>query len=62
MGQCKPTVTVDEIMRYEAGEMEDRAELLEFFQRLIDSGLAWRLQGSYGRAATRLIEAGLCRR
>lgn len=52
---------VDEIMRYEAGEMGDD-EVVVFFQKLIDTGLAWQLQGCYGRQAARLIEQGLCRR
>lgn len=52
--------TVDFIMRFEAGELEDEAELAEGFQHLIDSGVAWRLQGFYGRTAAALIEAGLC--
>jgi hypothetical protein len=52
---------VDQIMRYEQGEM-DEAEAIEFFQHLIDSGLAWQLQGHYGRTAQRIIDAGLCRR
>jgi hypothetical protein len=48
---------VDNIMRYENGEM-DEEEIREFFQHLMDTGLAWTLQGAYGRMAARLIEAG----
>ena len=50
---------VDKIMQYENGEMSEE-ELVEFFQMLIDSGMAWTLQGSYGRMAAQLIEAGYC--
>ena len=50
---------VDEIMQYENGEMDEET-LIDFFQRLIDSKLAWQLQGCYGRQAARLIEAGVC--
>jgi hypothetical protein len=49
---------VDRIIDYESGLMEEQ-EALEFFQDLVDSGLAWQLQGHYGRTASRLIEAGL---
>jgi hypothetical protein len=49
---------VDKIIRYENGEM-DTAEVLDLFADLIKSGLAWSLQGSYGRAAASLIEGGL---
>ena len=34
-------------------------EILEAWQYLLDSGTVWNLQGSYGRQAQRLIEAGL---
>lgn len=54
------TPSVDDIIAYEQGEM-DPDDIGTFFQRLIDSGLAWKLQGSYGRAAMRLIEEGICR-
>jgi hypothetical protein len=54
----QPHDEVADIMRYEAGEM-DEAEMVEFFQRLVDSGDAWRLQGAYGRMAYRLIHLGL---
>jgi len=29
-------------------------------QKYINSGLAWKLEGSYGRAAMRALESGLC--
>ncbi len=49
----------DKIMAYEQGEMNEE-ECLDFFQGLIDTGLAWRLQGSYGRTAMSLINSGYC--
>jgi hypothetical protein len=52
---------VGKIIEYENGEMGEE-EMIEFFQELIDSGYAWRLQGHYGRTAAALIEAGLCHR
>ena len=51
--------TVGFIMAYEDGELSDE-EIIKGFQELIDSGIVWKLQGHYGRMATRLIEAGLC--
>jgi hypothetical protein len=49
---------VEDIMRFEDGEMDTQEEVIEFFQKLVDSGLAWSLQGSYGRMATHMIEQG----
>ena len=50
---------VDKIIAYEAGELSEK-ETIKLFQELIDSGSAWQLQGSYGRRANALIEAGVC--
>ncbi len=36
-------------------------EILEAWQYLLDTGLVWTLQGSYGRTAMNLIEQGLLR-
>ena len=49
---------VGAIIDFENGEL-DRDGTIELFQNLVNSGLAWQLQGSYGRAAVALIEAGL---
>lgn len=46
-----------QIIAYESGDLDDEATI-ELFQRLVDSGLAWKLQGHYGRTAKRLIDAG----
>ena len=50
---------VQDIIDYENGDM-DWDRIVEMFQKLIDSGQAWTLQGSYGRMAQRLIENGDC--
>ena len=34
-------------------------ETLDAWQYLVDTGLAWQLQGSFGRMAVNLIDAGL---
>lgn len=46
------------IIDFEQGLLDDDATLA-LFQELVDTGLAWQLQGSYGRTARDLIEAGL---
>ena len=51
----------DSIIAYEQGELSDD-EVIELFQHLINIGLAWSLQGSYGRMAQHLIQIGECHR
>jgi len=39
-------------------EAESEDQVREAWQYLVDTGLAWTLQGWFGRTATALIEAG----
>ncbi len=40
-------------------EAESEEQVVEAWQWLVDTGLAWQLQGWYGRTATALIEEGV---
>lgn len=61
MSQYDPKL-VDEMMRYENGEMENLPEEVALFQKLINSGIVWQLQGFYGRRAQQLIDMKVCSR
>ena len=52
--------TVGFIIDFEGGEASD-VEIIEGFQHLINTGMAWTLQGFYGRTAKSLIEQGFCK-
>ena len=50
---------LDLILAYEGGDISGE-DYLKLFSNLIETGLAWELQGSiYGRPARDLIEGGL---
>ena len=40
-------------------DAESEEQVLDAWQFLVDTGLAWKLQGFFGRTATALIEEGL---
>lgn len=40
-------------------DADSEEQEIEAWQHLVDTGLAWKLQGRFGRTATALIEAGV---
>jgi hypothetical protein len=49
-------IDLDAIIAFEAGQLED-TEAFELFQRLLNDGSVWTLQGSYGRLAASLLSS-----
>ena len=41
-------------------ECDSKETMIEAWQLLIDTGVAWQLQGWFGRTASQLIENGIC--
>jgi len=41
-------------------EADSEEQIIDAWQYLIDTGLAWTLQGFFGRTATSLIDQGIC--
>jgi hypothetical protein len=48
---------VNKVIDWENGDMSGDDET-QFFQELVNSGMAWQLQGMYGRRAMELIRQG----
>lgn len=49
---------LDAIIAYEQGDL-NQEQTIDLFASLLRSGVAWQLQGSYGRTAADLINAGV---
>lgn len=56
-GNMKAYDVTGNIIAYESGELT-HTEVIRLFSHLIKNGMAWTLQGCYGRMAVSLIEAG----
>jgi hypothetical protein len=41
-------------------EADSEEQVIEAWQLLIDTGMAWQLQGFFGRTAQHLIDNGIC--
>jgi hypothetical protein len=60
LSEIRPPDAIVFLEEYEQGELNEEA-IIAGFQELIDLGLVWHLQGSYGRTAMSFIRQGLCR-
>lgn len=50
---------LEAVMTVENGECS-KEEYVKAWQKLIDTGIVWELQGWFGRGAIRMIEDGYC--
>lgn len=55
------TFLLDQMIAWESDELSED-ETVTLFQALVNNGMAWKLQGAYGRQAAALIDAGLVAR
>lgn len=51
-------VDIQDIMAWENGELSEIDEI-KMFSSLVKSGMAWQLQGMYGRNAMAMIQNGI---
>jgi hypothetical protein len=50
---------LDFIMGFESGEIDDEADIIAGFQLLLDEGILFQLQESYGRTGMHLLKHDL---
>jgi hypothetical protein len=58
MSKEETSNVIDSIIDFELGCLSDTQTLI-LFAELVKTGMAWQLQGSYGRTASSLIKGGL---
>jgi hypothetical protein len=56
---AQPLSDFDATMIAEGVQEADEATTIAAWQHLVDTGLAWKLQGFFGRTAQRLLDAGV---
>ncbi len=52
---------VGNLMAFDEGELDEQATIT-LFQYLVDTRMAWKLEGRYGRMAIALIDKGVVKR
>jgi len=52
------TELTQKIIMYEQDKLTEE-ETVSLFQELVETGLAWNLQGHYGRTAYAMLQAGI---
>ena len=62
MPKRKPKMTNDVAINIAEGlqEPDNEEQYIQAWQHLIDTGLAWSLQGYFGRTASAMIQHGVC--
>lgn len=58
MSNLETCDVIGAIIDYESGELSEEGTI-ELFQHLVNTGMAWELQGSYGRMAQTLLDEGV---
>jgi len=49
---------VGNMLSFEEGTLPEK-EVLKLFQKMVNTGIVWKLQGFYGRTAQNLLDRGL---
>lgn len=52
-------MTFGEMLSLTWNDAESFEEAMAFWQKMVDTGMAWQLEGFFGRTAMSLIEEGL---
>lgn len=49
---------LDQMVKWEEGTLSEE-DTVNLFQELVTTGIAWQLQGMYGRQASAMLDAGV---